>query len=71
MSTEENVRHEIEDLWWFRHCIEALVSSAEASGSIRVGSLRAVLETTRPLTNTTDPRTTPRETDEMPEEGDQ
>lgn len=58
--TAENDRAaEIEDLWWFRGCIEHLVEGADANDTIRVGTLRAVLETTRPLTSHTNPRVIP------------
>lgn len=53
-----DARDEIEDLWWLRHSLEALVVGADPSKTLRAGLLQSLLETTRPRTDTTDPRRT-------------
>lgn len=48
-------RREIEDLWWLRRCLEAMIRAEDANATVRVGALRALLATTEPETSTTDP----------------
>lgn len=62
-AENDPARREVEDLWWLRDSLEALLGERQDGELIRVGVLRNLLKTTAPETTTTHPRPIP------PEEG--